>query len=115
MLFACGVTYVMHTVQNFRFIYDFPSLMFFAGGMYLIYLRKHWIFFSILFAIATFNRETSLLLALYMIDKAIDDNRLRWRLLFQPNTLLVVIPLALIWFGWQIYLRHLFRNNPSEF
>ena len=45
----------MHTVQNFRFVYDLPSLMFFAAGMYIVYFRKHWIYFSLLFAVATLN------------------------------------------------------------
>jgi DNA-binding MarR family transcriptional regulator len=62
LLVVCGVTYVMHTVRNFRFIYDLPSLLFFAGAMYLMYFRWHWIYFAILFVIATINRETALLL-----------------------------------------------------
>jgi hypothetical protein len=116
MLTACGATYIMHTVQNFRFIYDLPSLMFFAAAIYVIYSRKHWIYFSLLFASATLNRETSLLLLpIYVLDRAVDRNRLRWRLLFRYDSLLVVVPLAIAWAGWQIFIRHLFANNPSEF
>jgi hypothetical protein len=33
LLLVSAATYVMHTVQNFRFIYDLPSLAFFAIGM----------------------------------------------------------------------------------
>ena len=116
MLTACGVTYIMHTVQNFRFIYDLPSLMFFAAAMYVIYFRKHWIYFAVVFALATLNRETSLmLLPIYMLDRAVDRNRLRWRLLFRYNTLLIVVPLASAWMGWQVFIRHLFAANSSEF
>lgn len=116
LLVACAATYVLHTVQNFRFIYDLPSLAFFAGAMYLIYFRKHWAFFAALFLVATINRETTLLLLpLYMINEAVERGRLRWRLLFQRRTLLVVIPLAMLWGGWQIFVRHIFAHNPSEF
>jgi hypothetical protein len=115
-LVACAATYVMHTVQNFRFLYDLPSLAFFAAAMYLIYFRKHWAYFAGLFLVATINRETTLLLLpLYMIDGAVRGARLRWRLLFRSRTLMVVLPLAVFWAGWQIFVRHLFAHNASEF
>lgn len=115
-LVACAATYVMHTVQNFRFVYDLPSLAFFAGAMYLIYFRKHWASFALLFMVATVNRETTLLLLpLYAINEAVKGGRLRWRLLFRPRTLMVVLPLAVFWGAWLIFVRHLFAHNPSEF
>jgi hypothetical protein len=116
LLVACAATYVMHTVQNFRFIYDLPSLAFFATAMYLIYFRRHWALFASLFVVATINRETTLLLLpLYMINEAVAGARLRWSLLFRKRTLLVVIPLAAFWGAWQIFLHHMFAHNPSEF
>ena len=36
VLAVWAMTYVLHTVQNFRFIYDLPSLAFFTGLMYMI-------------------------------------------------------------------------------
>jgi len=115
-LVACAATYMMHTVQNFRFIYDLPSLAFFAGAMYLIYSRKHWAYFAALFIVATINRETTLLLLpLYMINEAVSCASLRWRLLLRSRTLRVVIPLAAFWGAWQLFVRHLFAHNPSEF
>jgi hypothetical protein len=61
-LVLCTVTYILHVVQNFRFIYDMPSLMFFSLGLYLIYFRKPVTLLVALFAVATWNRETTLLL-----------------------------------------------------
>jgi hypothetical protein len=58
----CILAYILHTVQNFRYPYDMPSLAFFAAGFYLIYFRKPVLWFVALFAVATLNRETSLLL-----------------------------------------------------
>jgi hypothetical protein len=116
VLVACGATYVMHTVQNFRFIYDLPSLAFFSTAMYLIYFRRHWGYFAALFLIATLNRETTLLLLpLYMLDGAVEGGRLRWIYMFRRRTLVVVIPLAVAWVGWQILIRHVFAGNASEF
>jgi hypothetical protein len=40
LLVVCGATYPMYTVQNFLFLYDLPSLAFFATAMYLIYFRR---------------------------------------------------------------------------
>jgi hypothetical protein len=115
-LVACAATYIMHTVQNFRFIYDLPSLAFFAGAMYLIYFRKHWAWFAALFVVATINRETTLLLLpLYLINEAVQGRRLRWRRALRPQSLTVVIPLAAFWCVWQIMVRHHFAHNPSEF
>lgn len=116
LLVVCGATYVMHTVQNFRFIYDLPSLAFFATAMYLMYFRWHWIYFAGLFALATLNRETTLLLLpLYMLSEAVEEGRLRWPLLLRGRTLRVVLPLAVGWAAWQLFVRHVFAHNTSEF
>jgi hypothetical protein len=116
LLVVCAATYVMHTVQNFRFIYDLPSLAFFAAAMYLLYFRLHWIYFAGLFLVATINRETTLLLLpLYMLNHAVEQGKIRWRRILRPQTLTLVIPLAAAWAAWQIFIRHIFAGNASEF
>lgn len=116
LLGVCAATYVMHTVQNFRFIYDLPSLAFFSVAMYLVYLRRHWGWFVLLFVVATINRETTLLLLpLYMIDAAVVDGRLRWQRLLQWRTMAVVAPLGVYWVAWQMAIRWWFYGNRSEF
>jgi hypothetical protein len=116
LLAVCAATYVLHTVQNFRFIYDLPSLAFFSVAMLLIYQRKHWGWFVLLFLVATMNRETTLLLLpLYMIDAAFADGRLQWRKLLQLRTMAVVAPLAVYWAAWQVAVRWWFYPNRSEF
>jgi hypothetical protein len=69
-LVLCTVTYILHVVQNFRFIYDMPSLMFFSLGLYLIYFRKPLTLLVALFAVATWNRETTLLLIPFFLLSA---------------------------------------------
>jgi hypothetical protein len=116
LLVVCGATYIMHTVQNFRFVYDLPSLAFFAAGMYLMYFRRHWAWFAALFCVATVNRETTLLLLpLYMLNGAVERGRFAWRRVLRLPTLAVVVPLAVFWIGWQLLIRHLFAHNASEF
>ena len=115
-LATCLATYLLHTVQNFRFIYELPSLAFFATARYLLYMGKAWWTFVLLFIVATVNRETTLLLLpLYMITHAIKDGRLRAKLLVRRETLLVVLPLAALWIVWQLAVRHIFHANRSEF
>lgn len=116
VLVVFAATYILHTVQNFRFTYDLPSLAFFTTALYLLYFRKHWGWFAALFVVATVNRETTLLLLpLFLVDHALDNGRLRWRRLLAPRELAVVVPLALFWIGWEIFVRHLFAHNRSEF
>jgi hypothetical protein len=116
LLVVCGATYMMHTVQNFRFLYDLPSLAFFATAMYLMYFRRHWAWFAALFCVATLNRETTLLLLpLYVLNGAVEQGRFAWRRVVNAPTLAVVVPLAAFWIGWQIVVRHTFAQNPSEF
>ncbi|GGA60755.1 hypothetical protein GCM10011507_10360 [Edaphobacter acidisoli] len=114
-LVACTATYIMHTAQNLRFVYDLPSLAFFSVAMCLIYFRKHWGYFVALFIVATVNRETTLfLLPLFMLDRAVEDGRLNWRLLFRPSTLAVFVPLGFAWIGWEAFVHHLYAHNPTE-
>ncbi len=122
LLVVCGATYIMHTVQNFRFIYDLPSLAFFSLAMYFLYFRRHWSLFAGLFLVATINRETTLLLLpLYMINEAAgngdatENGGLRWSRALRPRTLLLVLPLAAAWVGWQLFIRHHFAGTASEF
>lgn len=72
----CTVSYVLHTVQNFRFVYDIPSLMFFSLGFYIIYFRKPVLWLVALFALATLNRETTLfLLPFYLLSEWVRGRR----------------------------------------
>ena len=116
VLAVFAATYILHTVQNFRFTYDLPSLAFFTTALYLLYFRRHWSLFAGLFAVATINRETTLLLLpLYLIDQGLRYGRFSFRRALQPGALAVVLPLALYWVGWEVLVRHLFAGNRSEF
>jgi hypothetical protein len=113
----CFMGYVLHTAQNYRFVYDLPSLAFFSVGLYLIYFRKPVLWFIALFAVATLNRETSLLLLpFFILSQAIDSNgKVEWKRLYNVRVAGVVLPLMLYWVIWHGMIFHLFAANPSEY
>jgi hypothetical protein len=136
-LILCVVTYTLHAVQNFRFLYDFPSLAFFALGLYLIYFRKSAALFVSLFAVATLNRETTLLLIpFYLLSACLPsappgDNKypqptpincfdpaahsFNWRRALKPEVAFPVLLMLAYWTAWHVYVFHLFRHNVSEY
>lgn len=116
VLVLAVATYVLHTIQNFRFLYDLPSLALFSVGLWLIYFRKPVWWFACLFLVATANRETSLLLlAAFLLSAGATEYGFDWRRAINRRTLAVVVPLAFVWALWQLEVRHIFRANPSEF
>jgi hypothetical protein len=108
--------YILHTIQNFRFLYDLPSIAFFAGGLYLIYFRKHPLLFAALFIVSTLNRETTLLLLLFFaLTEATRGGTFKWSDTLSLRCLGVTIPLAICWIGWHFYIFHVFKYNVSEY
>jgi hypothetical protein len=138
-LVLCTVTYVLHAVQNFRFVYDLPSLMFFSLGLYLIYFRKSTLLLVALFAVATWNRETTLLLIpFFLLSACVRPShpadapelifpprshvpgaslfaRLPWRRALQPEVAIPAVLMLAYWTTWHLFVFHLFRNNASEY
>lgn len=112
VLVFCAASYVLIALHPFRFYYDLPSLGFFAAGLYLIYFRKHPLLFAVLFVVATFNRETTLLLLFFYALAAVTRSGIvEWRRLIAPRTLAVVVPLGIFWAAWHIYVGHLYAHN----
>lgn len=116
-LAMCVLLYVLHTVQNFRYMYDLPSLAFFSVGFYLIYFRKPVTLFALLFAVATLNRETTLLLLpFWAISQVLGPNgRVRWRGLLERRVVTVLGLLGLYWLLWHHVVFAMFGANPSEY
>ncbi len=116
-LCMCALLYIVHTVQNFRYVYDLPSLALFSAGFYLIYFRKPVAWFVLLFAVATLNRETTLLLLpFWALSQSLDyDGRVRWRGLLAPRVLFVAGALGGYWLVWHHIAFTIFGANPSEY
>jgi hypothetical protein len=112
VLVFCVASYVLLALHPCRFYYDLPSLGFFAVGLYLIYFRKHPLLFAALFVVATFNRETTLLLLLFFVLATVTKgNNIDWSRAYAPRTLAVVVPLAIYWTGWHIFVNRLYAHN----
>jgi hypothetical protein len=87
------------------FPYDIPSVMFFTFGLILIYKRK-WVPYYLLFALATFNRETTCFLTMVyaLVAYGRDKN----------STIAVHIAVqAAIWLAIKLYLKALFAANTG--
>jgi hypothetical protein len=136
-LVLCVVTYSLHVVQNFRFVYDLPSLMFFSVGLYLIYFRKSTVLLVVLFAVATLNRETTLLLIPFFLLSACVDRTppaagepgptpidshpggakltIHWRGAVRAETAVPALLMLAYWAAWHLFVFHVFRHNVSEY
>jgi hypothetical protein len=107
------VTYSSSFTYRVRYVYDLPSMAFFALGLYLIYFRRSVYLFAGLFLVATINRETSLfLLVFFVLAKWIQENRSLARML-HPSVLLPLALLSLFWLAWHHWVAAHFAHNAS--
>jgi hypothetical protein len=114
VLVLCAVTYVLVALHPRSFYYDLPSLGFFSVGLYLIYFRKHPLWFAALFIVATLNRETTLVLLLFFVLAAMTEfGKVDWRVGYASRTLAVVVPLAIFWMAWHVYVNRLYSGNHT--
>jgi hypothetical protein len=113
----CCVTYVLHTVQNFSYVYDLPSLAAFSLGFYLIYFRKPFVWFAAFFAIATLNRETTLLLLpFWALSQCLGpEGGVHWQSLLRRRVWLPLAVLGLYWLAWHKVVYAVYSTNVSEY
>ena len=119
LLAIAFVQFILHSEQNFLYPYDLPSLLFFTAGAWLIYDKrlgeKRFWYLLLLFPVATLNRETTMfLIPLLLLDACCEEGRLRWRNALRPGVLAQAGVLSGIWVAIQMYVRHRFRNNPTD-
>ncbi len=107
VLWLCFLTYGAETHHALRFPYDLPAMAFFSAALSLIYVGGRTGILYALFAVATLNRETTLLLLplLFIAE--------RRKGVPTRKTVMRALPLALFWLGEQAWLRHYFHANPS--
>ena len=105
-LLMVAVTYGWQTMHWMRFVYDLPSLGFFAVGVWLIYFRHSLWWFSVVFVVGTVNRETTLfLLVMLLIREGLEG----WR-----RVAPTVVLLAGYWVGWHVWVTRHFAGNAAE-
>jgi hypothetical protein len=83
--------------------YDMPAILFFAIGMLLMYQKK-WVWYILLFVVATLNRETSCFLIFIFIISTINKKNL-------PFTLIFAFTQCTIWLAIKYVMFTLYGNN----
>ena len=121
-LLMVATTFCLNTMHRFRFVFDLPSMAFFASGLVLIYLRGSIFLLATVFCIGTINRETTLfLLILVLITRWIDVSASQsypsvsttLRNLLNLRTTLLLAVLTAFWIIWRRFVFHYFAANPS--
>jgi hypothetical protein len=93
--------------QYYSYIYDFPTLLLFTLGLYLM-VKEDWKSFLALFIVSCFNKETTILLSLIFIIHFLKSEKIPRNLFIQ-----LLITQLLIFLGVKIVLFILFINNPG--
>jgi hypothetical protein len=93
-------------LQGYFYPADIPSVLFFTLGLIFLY-KKKWIAYYLIFAIGTFNRETTCFLTMICILVLFGKGKLRDLIIHGSLQIL-------IWISIKTFLYHLFIANPGE-
>jgi hypothetical protein len=97
----------------YSFPYDPVSMMFLGWGLYLVLADKFWWLLP-LFALATWNRETTVFLILARAAVALSREG-RWRLrAVKQRDVMEVALLCAVWLAIFMALHHRYAGNPTE-
>jgi hypothetical protein len=97
----------------YSFPYDIPAMMFLAWGLYLVLTEQFWWLLP-LFALATWNRETTVFLILAKAAVALSREG-RWRLrALRMRDVLEIAVLCVVWAVITVALHHKYAGNPTE-
>jgi hypothetical protein len=109
------VSYCLQSTAFFRYVYDLPSLGFFAVGLWLIHRKANPALFAALFVVATTNRETTLfLLYCFVASACVIDGHIVWRRALTLRTIGTTFLLGLFYYGWHVWIAHRFAGYKSE-
>src|SRR5262249_7057946 len=97
----------------FSFPYDPLSMMFLGWGLYFVLTDKFWWLLP-LFAVATWNRETTVFLILARGAVAVSRDG-GWRLrAAKMRDVLEIAALCVVWVAVVLALHHKYAGNPTE-
>ncbi len=97
----------------FTFPYDPVSMMFLGWGLYLVLADRFW-WLLLLFAVATWNRETTVFLILARAAVAVwPDGRWRVRAVKLRDVTEIAV-LCVVWVAITAALHHKYAGNPTE-
>jgi hypothetical protein len=88
--------------------YDIPSLLFFSAAIYLLLTRRYILYYPI-FVLATFNRETCILIVpFFAICYWLTEHRNKWKLIAHIGVQVC------LWILVKLWLHRLFAGNTSD-
>jgi hypothetical protein len=108
LLLSCYFTYLVGYEMKYFLPYDLPSLGLWAAVLWLAFSRKS-IWLVVVFALATLNRETSIILILCVLAIYHHHNQASFQAL-----LALALPMALIWLVTKYGVYQAFNHNPSD-
>src|SRR6185437_1111745 len=98
---------------NYSFPYDAMSMMFLGWGLYLVLADRFWWLLP-LFAVATWNRETTVFVILARGAVALSREG-RWRLrAVKLRDVVEIAVLCVVWAAIILTLHHRYAGNPTE-
>ena len=97
------------------YCYDIPSLAFYVIGL-ILFLKKSWLWFYIVFILGNLNRESACFISLsgFLLQLKLYKNP---KLFFRENKNLVfhIISQAVLWIIMRSFLSWSYRGNPGLF
>lgn len=97
----------------YSFPYDIPSMMFLGWGLYFVLTDRFWWLLP-LFALATWNRETTVFLILLRAAVALSREG-RWRLrAVKMRDVVEIAVLCVVWVAIEFVLHHRYAGNATE-
>jgi hypothetical protein len=98
------------------YCYDIPSLTFFSIGI-ILFIKKKWEWFYIVFVLATLNRESSCFISIsgFLLLGKFSNFNPKYFLTENKILLLHIFIQAAIWASIKIMLHQIFKSNPGEF
>ena len=97
--------------RKYSYLYDFPTLLFFTLGLALM-VKKKWLMFSMVYVLACFNKETTILLTmLFCIYYLCFSSTRLDKSIFTRLFLVQVI----LYLSVRLVLFYFFHDNPGRF
>ena len=97
------------------YCYDIPSLSFYVVGL-LLFLKRYWLWFYIIFILANLNRESACFISLsgFFLQLKLSKSP---KLFFKENKNLIfhIFSQAVIWIILRSYLSWIYQENPGLF
>ena len=116
LLILIPVSWNYMLINSIYHSYDIPSLFFYCLCLYL-FLRKKYFLFYIIYAVATFNRESTCFITIsiaLLLSEFNSDNRLKDNLIRNFSLIRHFLAQAILWFLMVLLISWLVKDSPGQ-